>query len=69
MNQRGQAGNVGKNAKIVGNLGDDAGNEGGNLSIAVEMIQNSNENNKFKEWREVKIVKNKHICKNLVSHI
>ena len=38
MNQRGQAGNVGKNAKIVGNLGDDAGNQGGNLSRAVEMI-------------------------------
>ena len=33
------------------------------------MTYNSNKNDKFKKWREVKIVKNKHICKNLISHI
>ena len=37
----------------------------GNLIIAVEMTQNSTGN----EWRKVKIIENKHICKNLVSHI
>ena len=47
----------------------DAGNKGGNLSIAVEITKNSNENDKFKEWREVKIKENEHICKNLVSQI
>ena len=36
--------------------------QGGNLSIAVEITWNSNGNNKFKDWREVKII-------NLVSHI
>ena len=35
----------------------------------IEMTSNSNGNDKFKEWREVKIIKNEHICKNLVSHI
>ena len=33
------------------------------------MTQNSSENNKLKEQREVKIIENEHICKNLVSHI
>ena len=55
--------------KIWGGQGGDAGNQGGNLSKLVEMTQNSNGNDKFKKWREVKIVKNKHICKNLISHI
>ena len=55
--------------KIWGGQGGDAGNQGGNLSKQVEMTQNSNGNDKFKKWREVKIVKNKHICKNLISHI
>ena len=36
---------------VMWNQGDDAGNQGENLSIAVEMTQNSFENNKFKEWR------------------
>ena len=26
-------------------------------------------NDKFKEWAEVEIIENKHICKNLVSKI
>ena len=55
--------------KIWGGQGGDAGNQGGNLSKLVEMTQNSNGNDKFKKWTEVKIVKNKHICKNLISHI
>ena len=28
-----------------------------------------NRNDKFKEWREVKIIENEHICKNLVLQI
>ena len=32
------------------------------------MTQNSNGNDKFKDWREVKIIENC-VCKNLVSHI
>ena len=32
-------------------------NQGGNLSIAVEMRQNSNRNDKFKAWKECKIQK------------
>ena len=53
----------------MGDQGDDARNQVWNLSIAVEMSQNSKGNDKFKEWREVKIIENKHVCKNLVSHI
>ena len=53
----------------MGNQGGDAGNQDANLSIAVEMTQNSNVNDKFKEWREVKIIENERISKNLVSHI
>ena len=49
--------------------GGGAGNQGGNLSIAVEMTQNSNGNDKFKGWREVKRTENKHVCKNIVSYI
>ena len=45
-----------------------AGNLGGNLGIAAEMTQNS-ENDKLKECREVKIIENEYICKNLVSRI
>ena len=51
------------------NQSGDAGNQGGNLNIAVEMTQKSHGNNKFKEWREVKITENRHIYKNLVLHI
>ena len=56
-------------SKKCGNQSGDAGNQSGNLSIAVEMTYNSNGNDKFKEWREVKITESEHICKNLVSHI
>ena len=45
-----------------------AGNLGGNLVIAAEMTQNS-ENDKLKECREVKIIENEYICKNVISHI
>ena len=31
--------------------------------------QKSNKSGKLKEWREVKMIENKHICKNLVLHI
>ena len=41
--------------KIVENQGGDAENQGENVSIAVEMTQKSNENDKFKEWREEKM--------------
>ena len=50
------------NTKNVGNQGGDTENQGGNLSIAVEITWNSNENNKLKDWRKVKIL-------NLVSCI
>ena len=60
---------MGGNAKNAGNQDSDVENQGGNLGIAEEMTQESNGNDKFKEWREVKIVENEHICKNLVLHI
>ena len=44
-------GNLGGNTKNVGNQGGDAGSQGGNLSIAVEIIWNSNGNDKLKDWR------------------
>ena len=40
-----------------------------NLGIAVKMTQNSNGHDKFKEWKEVKITENEHICKKLVPRI
>ena len=52
----GNAENKGGNGKNVVNQGGDAGNQGKNISIAVDMTQNSNGNHKFKEWREVKII-------------
>ena len=55
-----------KNAE---NQSGDAGNQNGNLGIAVEITQNSNGNDKFKEWREVKIIENEHVCKNLGLHM
>ena len=54
----GNAKNLGENAENVGNHGSDVGNQGRNLSIAVKMAQNSNGNDKFKEWGEVKIIEN-----------
>ena len=48
--------------KNVGNQGGDAGNQGRNLSIVVEITWNSHGNDKLKDLREVKII-------NLVSHI
>ena len=54
--------NLGGNTKNVRNRGGDAGNQGGNLSIAVEITWNNNENDKLKDWREFKII-------NLVSRI
>ena len=44
-------GNLDGNTKNVGNQGGDTGNQGGNLSIAVEIIWNSNGNDKLKDWR------------------
>ena len=40
----------------MGNQGGDAGNQGGNLGIAVEITWISYGNDKFKDWREVKII-------------
>ena len=53
----------------MGNQGGNEGNQGGNLSIAAEMTCNSNWKDKFKEWREVKVIEINHIFKNVVSHI
>ena len=47
--------NLGGNAKNAGNQGGDVQNQGGN--------------DKYKEWREAKIIENEHTCKNLVLHI
>ena len=44
------------------NQGGDIGNQGGNLSITVEITRNSNKNGKFKDWKKFKII-------NLVSRI
>ena len=60
---------MGGNAKNAGNQGGDVENQRANLGIAVEMKQEGNINGKFKEWREVKVIENKQICKNLVLHI
>ena len=60
---------MGGKAKNAGNQGGDVVNQGGNLGIAEEMTQESNRNDKFKEWIEVKIIDNEHICKNFVLHI
>ena len=68
-NQRMNAGNVDGNAKNVGNQDWDARNQGGNLNIATEITSNSNGNDKFKDRREVKIIENDYICKNLVLYI
>ena len=53
----------------MGNQRGNAGNQGGNLSIAVKLRENSNGNEKLKKLREVKMIKNEHICKHLVSRI
>ena len=42
--------------KNVENQGSDAGSQGGNISIAVEITWNSNRNDKLKDWREVRII-------------
>ena len=46
-----------------------AENQGGDLSIVVEMTQKRYGNDEFKEWKEVKIIINEHIYKNLISDI
>ena len=38
----------------MGSQGGDAGNQGGNLSIGVEITWNNNRNDKLRDWREVK---------------
>ena len=43
--------------------------QGWNLGIAAEMTKNSSGKDKFKDWREFKIIENEHIFKDLVSHI
>ena len=40
----------------------DTKNQDGNLSIAVEMTQNSSGNEKLKEWRDVKMLENECNC-------
>ena len=65
----GNAENLGGNTKIAGSKGGDAGNEGRILDIAVEITWKSNGNDKFKEWREIKIIENEHIYKNLILQV
>ena len=67
-NQSGNAGYLGENERNAGNQGGDAGNQNWNLVIAVEITKNSNENDKLKEWREVRLIENEHIRKILVSY-
>ena len=50
------AGNLGGNTKNVWNQSGDAGNQGRNLSVAIEITWNSNGNDKLEDWREVKII-------------
>ena len=66
---RGHAGNLGGNMKNAQNQCDDARNEDENLGIAVEITSISSGNGKLKEWREIKIIENNCIYKNLVSHL
>ena len=40
----------------MGNKGRNAGNQGGNLTIAVEITWNSDGNDKLKDWKEVRII-------------
>ena len=40
----------------MGNKGRNAGNQDGNLTIAVEITWNSNGNDKLKDWKEVRII-------------
>ena len=42
--------------KNLGNQVGDVENQGGNLGITVEITQESNGNDKVKEWREVKMI-------------
>ena len=61
--------NLRGNVKNGGNQGGDVQNQGRNFGIAVKMKKESNRNDKFNKWREVKIIENEHICKILVLHI
>ena len=53
-----ECGESGRKYKNMGNQGGDAGNQGENLSIAVEITWNSNGNDKLKDRRKVKIIIN-----------
>ena len=61
--------NLGWNTKNTANQGGDVENQGGNLGVEVEMKLESTGKDKFKEWREARIIENEHIYKNLVLHI
>ena len=54
---------MGETANNPRNQGGDVDNQCGKLSIAVKITQESNGNDKFKEWRELKINENEHIYK------
>ena len=58
-----------RKCKKMWDQGVDVASENGNLSIVVELPQNSDENNKFKEQIKVRIIENEYICKHLVSQI
>ena len=63
--ERENTGNPGGNAKMQGIRAVMQGN----LGMEVIITKNSNENDKLKECREVKIIENEHICKNVISQI
>ena len=60
---------LGGNPESAQNQCGDAGNQMGNLGIALEMTWNCSGNDKLKEWKQVEIIENEHIPKNLVPHI
>ena len=62
-------GNLDGNPESAQNQCDDAGNQMGNLGIALEMTWNCSGNDKLKEWKQVEIIENELIPKNLVPHI
>ena len=69
MQGHGNAETLGVNSKNVGNQAGDARNQDRNLSMTVEIIQNSNGNDKFKKQRQVKIIENKYIYENKMGHL
>ena len=68
-NEQGDAVNLGGNMEDAREQCDSAWNQVGNLGIAVEMTWSMSGNDKLKEWRDITIIENELICKNVVSYI